>query len=159
MHRKNGKHGAGRRSVSGVGGAAASATGMTLIELLAAMAILALLVTLAWPAYSDVLRKGRRVDAVSALQRVQLEQARHYAAHYRYAASLVELGYADAEADSPQGHYRVRLLAVAAPEDDYRAVAEPAPGSDQVRDACGTFALGPEGPIAGQPADPACWPR
>lgn len=158
MHRKRMKHGAGCRSVSGIDGAAGSAAGMTLIELLTAMAILALLVTLAWPAYSDIVRKGRRVDAVSALQRVQLEQARHYAAHYRYAENLVELGYADEEADSPQGHYRVRLLATEAPE-DYRAVAEPAPGSDQARDACGTFALGPAGPIAGQPADPACWPR
>ena len=159
MHRKRMKHEAVSRAVSGIGGAARSAAGMTLIELLVTMAILALLVTLAWPGYGDVVRKGRRVDAVSALQRVQLEQARHYAAQYRYAESLLELGYADEEADSPQGHYRLRLLATEAPEDSYRVVAEPAPGSDQVRDACGAFALGPQGPIPGQPADPACWPR
>lgn len=159
MHRKYMQHGAGWRSGSGIGDAAGSAAGMTLIELLVAMTILALLVTLAWPAYSELVRKARRVDAVSALQRVQLEQARHYATHYRYAESLVELGYADEEAGSPQGYYRLRLLATGVPEDDYRAVAEPAPGSDQARDACGAFTLGPGGPIAGQPADPACWPR
>jgi type IV pilus assembly protein PilE len=147
------------RSGSKFGEAVGSTSGITLIELLTAMAILALLVTLAWPAYTDGLRKARRVDAVTALQQVQLLQERFHAAHHRYAENLVELGYAGDEADSPQAYYRLRLLAPGEAGSGYLVIAEPRPGTDQVHDACGSFAVDADGPVAGFPADPACWPR
>lgn len=153
------EEGAGARSGSWLGEAAIPVRGITLIELLTVMAILAVLMTLAWPAYTDTLRKARRVDAVSALQQVQLLQERYHAEHHRYAESLIELGYPDDEAHSPQAYYRLRLLA---PGDDaagYLVIAEPRPGTDQVHDACGSFAVDASGPVANTPADPACWPR
>jgi len=158
MNGKHAKSGAESSAGSRFGGAPGPLAGITLIELLTAMAILAVLVTLAWPAYTDSLRKARRIDAVTALHEVQLHQERYHAAHYHYAEQLSDLGYADDEMDSPQQYYRVRLHT---PETgtDYLVVAEPRPGSDQVRDACGPFAMSAAGPVPGQPADPACWPR
>jgi type IV pilus assembly protein PilE len=149
--------GAGSRSGLCVGEAASPIRGITLIELLTAMAILAVLMALAWPAYTDSLRKARRVDAVTALQQVQLLQERYHAEHHRYAESLVELGYPDDEADSPQAYYRLRLVTPAAA--GYLAIAEPRAGTDQIHDACGSFAVDASGPVADTPADPACWPR
>lgn len=133
--------------------------GMTLIELVTVMAVLAVLAALAWPAYTELLRKGRRLDAVTGLYRVQLEQERYRSAHDRYAERLTELGWTEDETDSPEGHYRIRLEPAGDVRVAYRATAAPKPGTDQARDACGAFALGPQGPDLLAPADPACWPR
>lgn len=133
--------------------------GMSLIEVLTVMAVLAILATIAWPAYTDVLRKGRRLDAITALQRVQLDQERYRAVHHRYAERLSDLGWAADEVDSGEGHYRIRLQAVADARVDYRALAAPKAGTDQVNDACGVFALGAAGADSGMPADASCWLR
>ncbi len=155
----SGKHGKKRAGWASGMTRGDAAMGITLIELLTAMAIMAVLVTIAWPAYTDSLRKARRMDAVTALQQVQMRQERYRAGYHRYAEHLVELGYAGEEVDSPQAHYRLRLLEPATAEAGYLAVAEPRPGSDQARDACGAFAVDAAGPVPGQPADPDCWPR
>jgi type IV pilus assembly protein PilE len=147
MHRKKGSAGAHRRG------------GVTLIELLLAMAVLAILLALAWPSYGELVRKSRRLDAVTGLYRVQLAQERHHAAHYRYAENLTELGWGADEADSAERHYRLRLAPVADARLGYRALAEPRPGSDQARDACGVFAFTQDGRDPAWPADPSCWPR
>lgn len=132
---------------------------MSLIEVLTVMTVLAILATIAWPAYTDVLRKGRRLDAITALQRVQLDQERYRAVHHRYAEQLSELGWPADEADSGEGYYRIRLQAVADVRVDYRAVAEPKAGTDQINDACGVFAFGAGGADPGMPADASCWLR
>ncbi len=133
--------------------------GVTLIELLLAMAVLAILLALAWPSYGELVRKSRRLDAVTALYQIQLAQERYHAAHYRYAESLSEIGWSHDETDSAEGHYRLRLAPVADARRVYRALAQPRPGSDQARDACGVFALTQDGPDPALPADSACWPH
>ena len=137
----------------------AGSAGMTLIELVVVMAIVAVLAMLAWPSYTELLRKGRRLDAVTALHQVQLAQERYRAAHHRYAERLTDLGWSEDEANSGEGHYRIRLEPVADPRLAYRALAVPRPGTDQMHDVCGAFAFGPAGPDPASPADPACWPR
>jgi type IV pilus assembly protein PilE len=136
-----------------------SARGITLIELLAAIAIVGILAALAWPAFSDQLRKGRRVDAVTALYKVQLDQERYRAGYRRYAAQLSELGWDGDEADSPGGHYRISLEVVDDPRLAFRARAVPRPGSDQTRDRCVLFVLDQSGPDLNASSAPACWSR
>ncbi len=133
--------------------------GMTLIELLTAIAIVGIIAVLAWPAFSDQLRKGRRVDATTTLYKAQLDQERYRAGHHRYAATLSELGWDADETDSPEGHYRIRLDAVANPRIAFRVRAVPRPGSDQVRDRCALFVLDQSGPDLNASTDPACWSR
>ncbi|MDR2876643.1 MAG: type IV pilin protein [Chromatiales bacterium] len=132
-------------------------SGMSLIEVLTVMAILAILAAIAWPSYTDVLRKGRRMDAITALQRVQLDQERYRAVHHRYAQRLSDLGWLADEVDSSEGYYRIRLQEVADARVDYRVRAEPKSGTDQINDACGAFALGAQGADPDAPADAACW--
>lgn len=133
--------------------------GMTLFELLVALTIFAIVAALALPAFGEQLRKGRRMDAVTALYAVQLAQEHHRATHYRYAQTLTELGHDADEQDSPERHYRIRLQAVAEPRLGFRALATPRPGSPQSADRCVLFVLDQSGPDLNASTDPVCWSR
>jgi type IV pilus assembly protein PilE len=133
--------------------------GVTLIELLIVIAIAGILASIAYPAYTDSVRRQRRADAVTSLLKVQLAQEAHRAAHYRYAERLSELGWPADEAASYSGYYRLALEPVDDARLGFRARAVPAPGTDQARDACQLFVLDEEGPNAAASSDAACWPR
>ncbi len=140
-------------------GPRAGARGVTLIELLVVIAIAGLLAALAWPAFSDQLRKGKRIDAIAALYKVQLDQERYRAGHRRYAAHLSELGWEGDVADSPEGYYRISLDAVDDARAGFRARAVPRPGSGQAQDRCALFVLDQSGPDLNASTDPGCWSR
>lgn len=128
--------------------------GFTLLEMLVVLSIIAVLATLALPGYSAALQQGRRVDAISALLRLQLAQEQWRAHHAQY-ASLAELGLTSLSSD---GHYRLTLTAQDAA--GYHAIAEPLAGGPQAGDACGTFAVHQDGPDHGSGyADARCWKR
>jgi type IV pilus assembly protein PilE len=133
--------------------------GVTLIELLIVIAIAGILASIAYPVYTDSLRKSRRSDAVTSLLEVQLEQERYRADHHRYAERLSELGWPADEAASHEGYYRLALDAVPDARLGFRARATPPPGTDQARDACRLFVLDERGPDAAASGAAACWPR
>ncbi len=133
--------------------------GFTLIDLIIALAIAGILVAVAVPMYGDMLRKGRRVDAMNSLVRVQLAQARHRAGNGAYASRLTELGWVADEADSQDGYYRLRLIPVQGNYNGYRAIAEPNPATDQRHDACKRFVLTQDGPDLENSTAAYCWAR
>lgn len=97
-----------------------TARGLSLLELLAALAILAVLATLALPELRQHWLRAHRAEAVLALGQVQLAQERFRSRMPRYAASLDEL---QQSAASPQGRYRLEILAASAT--GYRIEARP----------------------------------
>ncbi|MCH7345573.1 hypothetical protein LZ017_19555 [Pelomonas sp. CA6] len=80
---------------------------MTLVELLVVLAMLAVLATLALPSYRQSLLKGRRADALLALNAVTQAQERWRAQAPDYASDLVE--QLRLPPQSPAGHYRLAL--------------------------------------------------
>jgi len=62
--------------------------GFTLIELLVTMSIVAILASLTFPTYRNAMHRAQRLEARTALQRIQYLQERYYAQHLRYAAQL-----------------------------------------------------------------------
>lgn len=134
--------------------------GMTLIELMLVIAIVAIIATLAWPSFTDQMRKGRRVDAISSLYKLQLDQERYRSLHYHYADTLAELGWTtngDETANSPEGYYVIELESADASA--FRASATPRAGTDQVHDRCQVFMLDQSGPDLNASSEPACWSR
>lgn len=111
----------------------AAPAGWTLTELLVVLAILGILLALAVPAYQQQQRQVRRGDARTALQQLQLDQARYRSDHERFATTMVELGWPHDR--SPQGHYQLRL--------------DQASAQGYVAEAI---------PLGGQAADTACHP-
>lgn len=82
-------------------------SGWTLSELLISMALIAVLAAVALPTFNAQQRQARRSDAQSALQQLQLDQARWRGTHGTYASDLTSLGW-DTNS-SPGGHYRIRI--------------------------------------------------
>jgi len=114
-----------------------TATGFTLLELMIAILVAGILAAIALPSYTESVRKGRRADAVAALQRVQQAQERWRANNMRYTNSLSDLGV---EATSQDGHYTIALSGATA--SGYTATATTASGSPQASDSrCATLQL------------------
>ncbi|QNP47143.1 type IV pilin protein [Diaphorobacter aerolatus] len=68
--------------------------GFTLVELMITVACIAILAALAFPSYSEYMRRARRTDAKNAVLEVAGRQERFYSIHNRYAKTAAELGYA-----------------------------------------------------------------
>ena len=97
------------------------ARGLTLMELLVALAIAGILAAIAVPTYLDSVRRARRADAITTLQRVMLLQERHRANNPQYATHLIvsagaiigvgasTAAGAAVNVDTPGGTYTVSL--------------------------------------------------
>ena len=83
------------------------------------LAITATLVAIALPAYQSHMRKARRIDAHTSLQRIQLEQTRWRAQHEAYTSRLADLGLGSDL--SAQAHYQLSIPQ--ANSDGFMAVA------------------------------------
>lgn len=134
-------------------GVTLGSAGFTLVELVIAMFVVAILATIAYPAYEDHLRKGRRAAAQAFLidtasrQQQYLLDARSYAVGPGAMAAL-NLPVPAAVA----AYYAVTVEPAAATvPPSYRIIATPVVGSVQVPD--GELALDQEGARtrAGQP--------
>ncbi|ALP51802.1 hypothetical protein Tel_00855 [Candidatus Tenderia electrophaga] len=84
------------------------ATGFTLIELMIVVAIIGILAAIAYPAYQDQVRKGKRAEGQAALLDMMAKQERFYTDNNSYTTALTDLGFeADANVDSPEDHYKL----------------------------------------------------
>ena len=133
-------------------------TGFTLIEAMIVVVIIGILAAIAYPSFTEQVRKSRRSDAKASLQALQLNQEKWRANHIAYTTSLASLGMST---DSHEEFYNLSILSmtptVAATA--FIATAVPKSGTDQATDKCGTFAIDQNGPNGtGTYADvDGCW--
>lgn len=128
-----------------------AAHGHTLIELLIVLALIAILASLAYPDYSDAVRRGHRVDARNSLTAIQIAQARYQGRHGRYARRLSELGWAEPVSD--EGYYRLELDPSVDPTQGFLAHARPR----EIDEACPEMRIDAQGPVIANEAERACW--
>lgn len=134
-------------------------TGFTFIELVITVAIVGILAAIAYPMYTDQIRKARRADAKNSLLGLQVDQEKYRANNPTYAASFNELygGGGGASQDSSDGYYTISITANTATT--FGATATPKTGTDQADDDCGTFAINQSGPYYSGYAPASCWNR
>ena len=124
--------------------------GWTLLELMIVLTILGVLTSLAYSSYVDQVRKARRADAASTL----LEGAQVLERCFtRYNA------YNDSNCPNPagtsgDGHYTISVTRDA---NTYTLTAAPATGSDETKDACGSYTLDHLGNKTPTPSKLKCW--
>ncbi|OOV87137.1 type IV pilin protein [Oceanospirillum linum] len=111
--------------------------GFTLIELLIVFAIVGILGAVAYPSYKNYTFESRRVDAHSAILRVQLAQERWRASHNSYTSDMTDVGLNTA-ATSGEGFY---TLSVSHPSPVGYRVTASATGSQSGDTGCSKIEL------------------
>lgn len=145
--------------------------GFTLIELLIAVAIVAILAAIAYPTYTNTVRKARRAEARSLLLEIAARQEQFFSsqAPNTYANTVDQLGYANPQ-PSEGGWYTVAITAstdigggacngtAADPCVTFTLTA--ARQNDQVNDKCGSFTIDQfavKGVVGGTLPVADCW--
>lgn len=113
--------------------------GFTLIELMIVVAVVAILASFAVPAYNEQVRKGRRADAMAAMNETAQALERFYTLNNTYTGYVIR----PAEQQSPrQGttvYYRI-ALEIAANGTAYTLTATP-----EQTDRCGVLGVNSQG--------------
>jgi len=108
-------------------------SGFTLIELMIAVAVIAILAAVAYPSYTDYIRRGNRVAAQSLLQDLAQRQQQYFAQTRGFAADLAaDLGVT-IPADVAK-NYTVTVAVQAGPPPGYTLTATPKSGTVQAPD-------------------------
>ena len=95
--------------------------GFTLIELMIAVAVIGILASIAYPSYTDYVRKARRATAESALMDIASRQHTYLLSRRTFTANATDLGFS-----VPQelvGHYTFTIAAPSATT--FSVTAEP----------------------------------
>ena len=108
-------------------------SGFTLIELMIAVAVVAILAAVAYPSYTDYIRRGNRVAAQSLLQDLAQRQQQYFAQTRSFASNLsTELGVT-IPTDVAK-NYTVTVAVQAGPPPGYTLTATPKAGTVQASD-------------------------
>jgi type IV pilus assembly protein PilE len=124
--------------------------GFTLVELMVVVVIASILLAVAVPSYLSQVRQSRRTDARTAILDLAGREERYFSTNAStYTNVAASLGYPGFGVANPvgSGYYYVTVCspacapsAIAAPS--YTIIAQPVPGSSQVKDtACQAFAV------------------
>lgn len=81
--------------------------GFTLIELVVTVAIIGILVTIAYPAYQEQIRKGRRPEGQGALVELANVQQQFFSDNFTFTSTLSDVGYTSAT--TLGGHYTLSI--------------------------------------------------
>lgn len=110
--------------------------GFSLIELMIAIAIVAIIGAIAFPSYTSYVTSARRADGQTALLDLANRMERYFTMNNSYVgASLTTVG---ANANSPEGFYRLSITNTAATSYTIQAAPQAAQASDTT---CGSLTL------------------
>ena len=137
--------------------------GFTLIELMIVVAIVGILAAIAYPSYTDSVRKGRRAEAITTLYGNQLAQEKWRATNATY-GTLTNVWGGVTQVPAPPGtaYYTLALTNNTATGYILTATATSAGGQNQDKAggvSCATLTIKQDGPDygTGSPNQSACW--
>lgn len=134
-------------------------SGFTLIEVMIVVAIIGILSAVAFPSYTEYIRRGNRAEATAALLEAQQFMERYYAANNRYSTAANGNPPLPARLQTlpPSGGTRYTLSVVAA-VNSYTLTATPS--GSMAADKCGSLTItntGVKGRSSTGPTVAECW--
>ena len=141
--------------------------GFTLTELMVTAAIVGILASIAYPAYTDSVRKSRRGDAKAALLENAGFMERYYSTNFRYTATAGTAGcpalpvqclpreVASASCSTDSRVYYTISGSCPNTNITFTLTAAPQLGSPQASDTCGSLTVDQTG--ARTPTTSGCW--
>lgn len=127
--------------------------GFTLIELMIVVAIIALISAVAYPSYTDSVRKTNRADAINTMLNTAQRLERCYTSYGVYNNANCAVKNGDS-ITSAKAHYKVVVTSDAS---TYLLTAT-AVSSQQLKDTkCATFVLDNTGKKTSTPTGNTCW--
>ncbi len=127
-------------------------SGFTLIELMVVVVIAGILAAIAYPAYTESVRKSRRAAAKTTVLQIAQQEERYYTENNKYVV-LTGLGYASSTVNSNNNGHAVTIAAGSSGSIDTSYVITAAPLiSDSV---CGSLTLTQTGVWANSAGAPA----
>jgi len=110
----------------------ARAHGFSLLELMIAVVVVAILAAVAYPSYTDYVRRGNRAAAQAVLQDIGQRQQQHFAQRRQFGATLAGLNYT-VPADVTRV-YDITIATAAGPPPTFTLTATPKAGTVQAPD-------------------------
>ncbi|MBK8971954.1 MAG: prepilin-type N-terminal cleavage/methylation domain-containing protein [Hahellaceae bacterium] len=83
--------------------------GFTLIELMVVVAVIGILAAIAYPAYTNNVRKSNRAEAKAAIMEAAARQEKLFAQSFSYARDMTSLGYSANPFVTDNGKYSVAV--------------------------------------------------
>jgi len=134
--------------------------GFTLIELMITVAIVAVLAAVAYPSYTNQIRRSHRAEGRDMLLQIQVAQEKYFLSNNSYGtlANLVAqapiAGLNSSTSLTANGYFKITITP-ATPTTTYEAVAD-AQGSQQKDSYCAKFAVTNTGDKSNT-TNPDCW--
>ena len=123
--------------------------GFTMVELLIVAVVVAILAAVAYPSYTQHIRKAQRADAQAVLMNAAARQQQYLLDTRAYAATLTALNVPVPDAVSAR--YTVSMVVGTATVPSFSVIATPR--GTQAADKCGTLSLDQ----AGVKTPSTCW--
>jgi type IV pilus assembly protein PilE len=137
-----------------------AARGFTLIELMIVVGVVAILAAIAYPAYTDAVRKGRRGQAKADLMELSQLAERWKTVNNTYVGfgSPGGGGVLNGEMGrSPRTGAQFYSVSIAATATTFTLTATPGSGSDQANDGCGALSINQAGAKTKTGSKADCW--
>lgn len=125
--------------------------GFSLIEVMIVVAIIGILAAVAYPSYTDHIRKGRRVDAQTAMMELAQQLEQHYSRNNSY--DTFTLASYSSITGRVSTYYTITLPTLSAQA--YTIRAAPTTAGAQNTDTCSTMTLTHTG--GKTPTTTGCW--
>lgn len=129
--------------------------GFTFVELLITVAIIGVLATIAYPSYTDFVKRSNRTEGQRELLHIAGLMEQYFLDQRLYTSDLTALGFSSSTVTTENGHYSIK--ATVSDDADIFTLTATAIGSQAADTDCKTMTVSNTGAKTSSPSSSGCW--